>query len=104
MCWFINILFKVFSFISPPKETGGGNKIVFKFFIQVTLTFFLMQIFNCALDEFIFLGFAKLLAIIDGTDENKKNHGFRSSFFSSVKFFDNIQGYAYSIFNILIGN
>ncbi len=106
MCWFINIAFDVFNFLRPPKKTENGKKIVLKFFIQVVLTFFLMQIFNCALDEFIFMGFAKLLGIIDDNMRGaaQKNHGFRKHFFAGVKIFDNLKEYAYSIFNIFIGN
>ena len=65
MCFYIEI----FTFLQSQlqklpclssKRQTSSRKIVFKFLVQITLVFFLTQVLNCAFDEFIFVGMAKI--------------------------------------------
>lgn len=79
----------------------------FKFLVQTTLTYFLISILNCVLDEFILFGVSKVMQPEDNVAEKKKesklNKGLQILNGRFLSNFSNVSSYAQAGFFILIG-
>jgi hypothetical protein len=110
MCLYI----KVFSFLQThlqqlsclSSNNGAHSKrMLFKFFVQITLTFFLTQVLNCAFDDFIFVGFAQIFGNIFSAKKPKLNaiQKLNQKIMPGVSFFSNAKTYAIPVLRVFLG-